>query len=262
MKNLKINIDRPKISSEEIRNKMNFEQVLASHQLMVKPFYKSPWFFGTTGLATVTLLATAVYGLSDAPPNQQKVITEVMTSSMPIRSVEQNEKPKEINQIKELPIENKSTLKNTKATNQKPSLKKELISVDNTEKEVINSSVEDDLSELPEESNEDNNKTFSFFDFHPRISGKVNGSITKQELFDDKGLVTNTDVEIIHFELHLVDGVGGKVFIEDGNQLSAEMKKAIKNIEAGNEIYFEDINGLSTSGQQVNLSPLRYTLLN
>ncbi len=79
---------------------------------------------------------------------------------------------------------------------------------------------------------------------------------------DDKGLVTNTNVEIVHFELHLINGRGGQVFEEDGHLLTGEMKTALQGVAPGEEIYFEDIQGVTANGEVVRLNPLRYTLLN
>ena len=104
--------------------------------------------------------------------------------------------------------------------------------------------------------------TFSLIDLYPRISGKINGNITKSELLNDNGLITNSDIEVVSFELHMIDGSGGKVFTNSGNLLTQEMKSAIKKIGAGDEIYFEKINGKATSGEIIRLSPIRYILLN
>jgi len=262
MNNFKINIDRPKISTTDVKSKMNFEQVLKSHQLMSLPFYKTTWFLGTTGLATITLVATTIYGfenktISDDLSKKSKVITSVPPIIVQNQEPQEEKINTEINKINELPIEKKSTfIKQT--TNQKPLN----INISTKDKVILDVETEtvSDVSMISE--SEGVNKVFNYFDFHPRISGKVNGDITKNELFDDKGLVTNTNVEVIHFELHLVDGGGGKVFEENGHLLTSEMKEAIENVEIGDEIYFEDIQGVSKKGEKVRLNPLRYTILN
>jgi len=265
MNKIKINVDRPKIKSEEIRQKMNFEQILANHKLMTKPFYKSYWFYGTVGLASVSVIAIALSNKEIQAKNTQQVINAAVTNSVPIPSKKKinvtapkknkQEKEKIINN-KKLPIEKKSTLNIDKSTNQKPEFVSDF---DNKENEVKENLTIIENNKVIESKND---KTFNFFDFHPRISGKINGAISKKELFDNKGITTNTDVKVIHFELHLVDGYGGKIFVGDGNQLTKEMKTAIAQIGTGNEIYFEDIYGLTNNNKKVRLSPLRYTLLN
>ncbi|SFT90901.1 hypothetical protein SAMN05216474_3102 [Lishizhenia tianjinensis] len=64
-----MNLDRPKISSEEIRNRQNFDQILGNLKALHKPFYKKTWFWGTTGLATV---AVAI-GLSTLITNENNL---------------------------------------------------------------------------------------------------------------------------------------------------------------------------------------------
>lgn len=76
MINRKINLDRARISSEEIQARQNFDDVLSKFQAIKTPIWKSPWFWGSTGLASV---ATAiVIGLSHAqsnPPANEKTTT-------------------------------------------------------------------------------------------------------------------------------------------------------------------------------------------
>jgi hypothetical protein len=263
MNNFKFNIDRPKISSKDIRNKMNFEEILTNHQLMTTSFYKSPWFFGTTGLATITIIATTIYGFDNKSGDVVGSIknSEIATVAPPVINLNQNQEErinKKDNKIIELPIEEKSTL--TKQKLNKKYLNNNIASTGNLANEEITELVPDET--IISEHKENENKVFNYFDFHPRISGKVNGDITKQELFNDKGLVTNTNVEIVHFELHLINGLGGRVFEENGHLLTNEMKEAISNVEIGDEIYFEDIQGVTKKGENIKLNPLRFTVLN
>jgi hypothetical protein len=53
MTNRKMNLDRPNLNSEQISAKQNFEQVLSKHLLSKPPVWKSPWFWGPTGLASI-----------------------------------------------------------------------------------------------------------------------------------------------------------------------------------------------------------------
>jgi hypothetical protein len=53
MGNFNIKIDRPKLSNEEIASKQNFEKVLSDYTQSVLPLYKKPWFWGSTGLASL-----------------------------------------------------------------------------------------------------------------------------------------------------------------------------------------------------------------
>lgn len=77
-----MNLDRKKISSEQIQAKQNFDAILSNYKLLKKPFYKSKWFWGATGLATVSL--TVVLVLSNLN-NNKNVYAEhdTLTNSQP-----------------------------------------------------------------------------------------------------------------------------------------------------------------------------------
>lgn len=53
MSNRKINLDRPALSPEQIEARQDFDKVLKQHYLLKPPVWKSPWFWGPTGLASV-----------------------------------------------------------------------------------------------------------------------------------------------------------------------------------------------------------------
>lgn len=255
MSKIKINLDRPGISSEEISKRMNFEDILVHQRIMAKPFYKTAWFYGVSGLATVSLIAGSMYSLKQE--GDKLTANNLTTESVPILDheeiqIETQEEPIETNHAEstiknKLPIAETTTLIET--TNQEP--------IQFEEEPIVNEIEEEVQEEQTAES-----KTFSFIDLYPRISGHLNGGITKEELLSDEGLVTNSDVKIVSFQLHLVDGTGGKVYESKGNVLNSEMKTAISQINVGEEIYFEKIDGQGVGGEIVRLSPLRYVLLN
>jgi hypothetical protein len=266
MNKLKINVDRPKMSSKEISQQMNFEGILSSHKIMAKPFYKSTWFFGVTGLATISLIAASVYTLNkegdELYRNIQIVDNVSATTDIETDLMHDNVIELKLNEpIKiEKPIDTKPTLKIVSTKSEKEiKTNNPIESQKESEEEVVESKP---ISKVANESINEIPKTFSFMDLHPRISGKIDGNITKDELMDDKGLTTNSDVEIISFQLHVVEGMSSKVFDSDGNKLNSEMKLAIENVNVGEEVYFEKIKGKATTGEVFRLSPIRYVMLN
>ena len=58
MKNVKINVDRPQIKSEDIASKQNFNKVLNGYQKLKPPIFKNPWFYGAIGVASIAILFT------------------------------------------------------------------------------------------------------------------------------------------------------------------------------------------------------------
>lgn len=55
MENRKMNLDRPKISSEEIQKRQDFNQLVNKIKTPKKPFYKTYGFWGVVGIATVAI---------------------------------------------------------------------------------------------------------------------------------------------------------------------------------------------------------------
>lgn len=55
MENRKMNLDRPKINSEEIQKRQDFNQLINKIKIPKKPFYKTYGFWGVIGIATVAI---------------------------------------------------------------------------------------------------------------------------------------------------------------------------------------------------------------
>lgn len=259
MKNIKFNVDRPEISSEEIMGKQNFEEVLAGHRFMKKPFYKTSWFIGTAGLASLGLIVGGALSFKlepdeslegdelavinkGVPPEQENVIP--ISDNLSLSFTNERQITEEIMNQEIIEYEEINTLIN------------EVVEDEVTETEEV-IEVKEEVVEIEEVESP---KKFNRMDLHPRISGRLNGNITKKELLDENGLVTATDVEVISFELHIIDGSGGHVYVQTGHELSEEMKDAIAKTQSGQTIYFEKIRGRSSSGVEVGLNPLRYTI--
>lgn len=281
MKNRKINLDRPRIDSKEIQSHKDFNQVLENFNAMSKPFYKSTWFFGTTGLASLGLIIGGTIAFqapdnqvtdwnvltSEAPPamtvpdnsiialntNFDDTSSDLAKETLKPYSNHQLEKPIENEQNKTL-YDNTSTLNENTETTERTNLE-----VPESTDEVGEELVANDKSIVGEE---EERKVFNRIDMSPRISGKLDGRISRKELLDVNGLTTAADVDVISFELHLIDGYGGRVLKEESNQLNADMRSAIDRVLVGETIYFENIMGQSKGGEVVRLNPLRYTLLN
>lgn len=271
MKNLKINLDRPTVDSKTIQSHKDFNGLMKNHALMSKPFYKSNWFMGSAGIASLGVIVGGLVMLQDNPDQMNETLItdsqappDLVVPDSEIISMNVNywqggidmTKVKETlaysDYLKQIDDDN-TTLENTNLTQEEEE------SLSNSNSETI-SSTSLDISQDLSVTNQTNNNNVLFLE--PRIGGKINGSISKDQLFDNKGITTESDVSVIHFELHLIDGLGGRVFEEESNQLNAEMKAALKKIHTGETIYFENIKGKTSAGDIVRLNPMRYVLMN
>lgn len=84
MSHRKMNLDRPSLNSEQIRSKQNFEQVLSKYHLLKIPVWKSPWFWGPTGLASLGLAIALSISYSNSQNNpDDKTNTLANNSELP-----------------------------------------------------------------------------------------------------------------------------------------------------------------------------------
>lgn len=264
MKNRKMNLDRPPLESKEIQAGMNFGQLMITYQAMSKPFYKTKWFFGTAGMASIGLIVGGTIAFQGNDDQHQELTLPETTDAPPMAVVEA-EKPQDLLAINlphetDEPAPDKTFQVQTKHTINDKNLTP-IINSDQSEPIVEAPVVQQPVINQSDE-NQETTTGFDPMDLTPRINGKLNGAITREDLMDNKGLTTNSDVSIIHFELHLIDGLGGKVFEEESNQLNQQMKTALGGVDKGETIYFENIKGKTSDGIIVRLNPLRYVLLN
>lgn len=275
MKNRKINVDRPQLTAQEVMAGKDFNAVLRNHQMMTKPFYKQTWFYGTAGFASIGLILGGAWLFQDEP--SETLSSQPLLTSAPPESDEPHPQllalnqdlnesisqyPDETIQINPLKIERideKSTPINQNQATANETVSLEPNPIDESVEEVVSAEKSDRENDVVEEAEVERNFALVM---SPRISDKLGGSITRNELLDNKGITTEGDVSVIHFELHLIDGLGGKVFTENSNQLNTEMKDALDKVSPGEMIYFENIRGKVKGGQEVRLNPLRYVLMN
>jgi len=260
MKNRKINLDRPQVDSKEIQAGMNFGLVMTSYQVMSKPFYKSNWFFGTAGLASIGLIVGGTFAFQ-SPDESDKLQSEQLLSDAPPPEVSVPE-----NNLLAINTTTAPALIDDKTVLTLPNLtkndKKITPDVQNKIEELQTTELVEPIIDQPQIDLSVEKRQISDLDLSPRINGKFHGDITREDLLDNKGITTGSDVSIIHFELHLIDGLGGKVFEEESNQLNHEMRTALTKVTQGETIYFENIKGKTSDGKEVRLNPLRYVLLN
>jgi len=273
MNNYKISRDRIRVSSKEIAQRKDFDSLLNDFAIMNRPFYKSPWFFGVTGMATLGLLIGGIYSFNtidttdstspvattDNPPPEQEVviaqISQTTIDEVPKETeVEQQKKNKHGKIITFDP--NHESKKD--AANIIPAAS-EVVEPISEEMTIVSDNTESALADIKTKSPAESDPRLSIL---PRIVGKIGGTITKEDLEDEKGLYTEAGVEVIGFQLHVATGLGSKVLETEGNQLSNEMIDVIHELYPGEEIYFEKILGRVEHGQVVTLPPVKFNVIN
>lgn len=84
----KINLNRPKISADEIAQRQNFDSVLKATTTAGKPFFKKPWFLSGIVIATVAIVTTvALLNKSQNIPNSDQASFEQQNDSLALEQV-------------------------------------------------------------------------------------------------------------------------------------------------------------------------------
>ncbi|MBI3136804.1 MAG: hypothetical protein HYZ14_19170 [Bacteroidetes bacterium] len=258
-----MNLDRPPLESKEIQAGMNFGQLMVTYQTMSKPFYKTKWFFGTAGMASIGLIVGGTIAFQGSDDTSVESVMPEITDTPPLSLVEKD-KPHELLAVNLTTGTQEETTEIYQVQTKHKVNDKNITPIINSDQseQIVETTVPQQVVINQSDENQNQKSGFDPMDLTPRINGKMNGDITREDLMDNKGLTTNSDVSIIHFELHLIDGLGGKVFEEESNQLNQQMKTALDGVERGETIYFENIRGKTSDGFIVRLNPLRYVLLN
>lgn len=79
-----MNLDRNPITSDQIKSKQNFDHILMKHKASNLPFWKSPWFWGPTGLASVgALLFLSLNSFNHQNNLNENTITLAQNTDLP-----------------------------------------------------------------------------------------------------------------------------------------------------------------------------------
>lgn len=82
MEKHKVNLDRPNISSEEIKAKQNFDQIIKNYHVTPKSFLQKGWFWGTVGLASVAAITVFSFtSIKSADAEKENKVVQTTDSS-------------------------------------------------------------------------------------------------------------------------------------------------------------------------------------
>lgn len=75
MEKFKMNLDRESLSSEKIQRYKDFNQLKSDVMLLKKPLWKSPWFWGTTGIASTAIILSINVVATNKLDKHEAIIT-------------------------------------------------------------------------------------------------------------------------------------------------------------------------------------------
>lgn len=253
METRKINVDRKKLSSEDIQQGQNWEKVLSESRKLQPPLNKSIWYYGPIALASISVLISISLF---AKPSQSEVDVEnePQQTQLVVHKKEVKEKEEVKTQIqKEEKFEKKITLKKEVKKAQKEKTKEKVVELlgdvelDKEPEEVV----------VHTEKKEPTKAIESKFVF-AKIANKFEGELSLVEIQKNPRLSLNAEnASILEFELSFFNGTEIEVVKIQGEKIPISIVDKITKVGAGSSLYFTKILA-NIDGENRVLPSLRF----
>jgi len=247
MKTTKINLDRSKISSEEIEKKQDFQKIVKSLSLKKPGVLRNPWFYGVVGACSLAAFVLIKNAKTVEQPNQGVQLSQA--SVMPIHheepvAVKSNstnssneiETASSTKEMKSMVTSDLSLVTNPASNN----------ALDNTSKKVIAKKVPNGLK-----------KTLNV----PNIGGVHSGAIKGSELMKWNIIESGTSEPIKSFMIGYFNGTTEVMEFVSGNELSEKLKRDIVAFNTGEMIFFTEMYSSDNEGKLHMLPPINLRIL-
>lgn len=252
MDKIKINLDREKLSSEYIHSKQDFKQV-QSQVSMQTSMFKSTWFYGTVGIASVATFVIITFSNSNPNTNdsnstlskkitldkKQETLAERRSANVFLASMN--------------PVSAPALMVSATNTKKVPALspKEEEISVAKVEEEVplpiIVKKQEVEKPSVPVKEN-----------YMPRINGVYNGEIAQSKMCG-AGIDVNPSVHVLNFTIHYSTNRGDKALVVEGNKLPMSVCNEMQQYGIDQMIFITDIVGTDKNGRLLSFTSMNLT---
>lgn len=243
METRKVNLDRKNISSEEIQQRQDWDNVLGEVKKLKPPLSKNVWFYGPAALASVGALisVTLFAGSKNQEVKTQDLAIEKKTKSIDLKKeiVESEEKSKQSkiihinNQVSEKTI----TIQEEKIDKVAQRLKKPL-------EEILQNSLFTENNERKKEVKEQKYVEPEFI--FASISSKIEGELSIEELEKNPLLELNSrKSKIKRFEIAFFKEDGYQTIPVEGAKISSEIISKIKKTGLDSPVYFTKVECFS-----------------
>lgn len=258
MEKIKAILDREKMSTEQIEAKQDFDKVLKLYNKSTTTFYKSPWFYGPVGLATIgTVVALTTMGNNNADQNEmlsKKKFDQILDKNPIIRS----------HSISIAKIPDSDIVETTKykavEKNLKP-LTKMVSSSSELKMETVK--MPEDVKSKPVSLNEVKKVSTTKRNSMPSIGGVYTGKIKIDALFDENGIVYNEDIIVKSYTIRFHDGKDERSVLVNGKTIPFEIKKSISEYNINSMIFITDIRAIhNVTGKEYLLSSMNFIPIN
>ncbi len=259
MEKIKTNLDRKQLSSDYIRSKQDFANVVKGAKGLGKPYWQTNWFYGTVGVTAVAIIVTAVtLSSSDTPaeePDNNNMV--VMTSAddqkeNPIveESEETNDSEKEV-VISDSPEESneETSAQNTSSSEEETSSQQ---TSQNTTEETSNNTAARTAPDKEEEVVEVEVGL-------PNVAGVSGGPISFRDFCDPLGIQVDGGVLIHQYTIQYRSCARDITARIRGNRLPSQVCEEIRDCGTPIEVTFSNFKAEDRNGNPVQLKEFSLT---
>lgn len=248
---MKINIDREPLSDDYIESKKDFKHVLESVKATKVSIWKSKWFYGAIGVASISgvILLTS---FNDKENDQNLDESTEFVSHLTTTTVSKEEVPVDEYTSKLTDnVEKKIVSDEIKQSDKSVAFLEETENMEEeSEKDVI--AQEEFHEEIQEESENTNLLNY------PSINGVYTGNLSHTDL--EKGVFINKGVEVIHYNLRYPFGSDYKEVRIHGAKIPNEIQEEMANINSST-IFITDILVRDGDGANFYAPSMNFSLI-
>jgi len=243
MEKIKTILDREPLSSEYIRSKQDFAKVMNGAKGLSKPYWKTNWFYGVVGVATVAVIVTAVMLTNSEKPEDSEP-KKVLTATTQSDSGDLHKK--ELGEKELLPENHTDEAEQSETVIEEvvPEEEPQVNQREQFEEEVENARVvqtseeeKDVVLEIPS----------------PNIAGVSSGPIAFSDFCDPLGIQVGKGVLIYRYTIQYRSCARDVTARVSGNKLPPQLCAEIKDCGAPIEVNFSKIEAYDRDNEKVEL---------
>lgn len=258
MEKIKTILDRKQLSSEQIRSKQDFANVVNGAKGLGKPYWQTNWFYGTVGVATVAIIVTAVtLSSSDAPdkdPKQNNVLAMSATNDEEknsvvretLKSTENQKLESSADSSPEVPVEENNTQPVT------PEVPPSVAVNENPVEESVNNTA----ARTKQENEVEEKKVEAGL---PNVAGVSGGPIAFKDFCDPLGIQVNGGVLIHQYTIQYRSCARDITARIRGNRLPDQVCDEIRDCGSPIEVTFSNFKAEDRDGNPVQLKEFSLT---
>lgn len=240
MDKIKTILDREPLSSDYIRSRQDFDQVVNAAKVAQKPIWKSAWFYGVTGLSAIAI----VIAISVSGGKEQQKEPDVIGQTVDPSEVQTTKPRVKSSDSGNISLAIGNPVKNKTAVEEQTS-----IANDRDERSVRKPVVKDPVvtakEEIPEvetvEKREEKPKTASFDNYMPNFGGVYEGNIPVNLLCGGNGIQSNGRLAVTSFTISYFDGKQDVTTQVRGNKIPYDVCEDLGRYNVGTEIFITNI---------------------